>query len=105
MLTQGMPEPGEKLTMAEAAHSLAELAKFSTGYPLGTSYDVEVTLTDEQWVAVCSAIGAIIVHSTIDGVLGVFPDWVDEKLREAIEAIQLSNAVAAVANFKPGAAQ
>lgn len=99
-MTQGMPEPGEKLTMAEAARSLAELAKFPHGYPLDSPYNVEVTLTDEQWVAVCAGIGALIVHSAIDGAPQIFPDWVDVKLREAIEAIQLSNAVAAVIHAK-----
>jgi hypothetical protein len=86
-----MPKPGVKLTDREAAEALMELASMAQNYPIGRPHNVTVTLTDEQWIAVSSALGVVVVHRSMEGTPDVFPEWMDEKQREAMFAIHAAN--------------
>lgn len=87
----GMPKPGEQITMEDGARRIAELGAMARQYPIGQPHDVTVTLTDEQWVAIQVALGSIVVHAATMNAPNPFPAWVDEKQREALEAIWAAN--------------
>lgn len=88
---QGMPKPGQTISMDEGARAIAELGIFARQFPLGQPFPVTVTLTDEQWVAVTIALGSIIVHAATEGAPNPFPDWVNPAQREALERIYEAN--------------
>lgn len=86
-----MPAPDQKITVQEAAESIAELAQIVHQYPIGQTWDASITLNDEQWLAVATAVGAIIVHHSVDGSPNPFPEWIDQRLREALGIIWKAN--------------
>lgn len=87
----GMPAPGEKITLEAGSRRIAELASMAREYPTGLPYPVTVTMSDEQWVAVMFAVASIVVHEATEGAPQVFPEWVNPRQREALEAIWEAN--------------
>jgi hypothetical protein len=87
----GMPKPGEKITLDDAAKRISELASMARQYPTGQPRDVMVILTDEQWMAIMGAVGAIVVHQATEGAPQIFPAWHDEAQRSAMEVIYQAN--------------
>lgn len=88
----GMPAPGAKISMEQGGKAIAALAAIARKYPAEQArFDVTVTLNDEQWLAVMCAVGSIVTHAATDGAPTLFPEWVDERQREALEAIWEAN--------------
>lgn len=94
----GMPAPGQKITMEQGARAIAELADMAHQYPVGQTWDQEVTLNDEQWLAVMVTVGAFITHHAIEGAPRPYPEWVDDRLREAVEIIWEANMKGVIMN-------